>query len=55
MTEYGTGNQRVSIPTGTCFYPRSPSILCDRDGHHSGRHAAYNDNGKRIYWTDTPL
>lgn len=59
MIEYGTGNSRVAKPSGTCFYPRDAydpdSILCDRNGMHLGRHAAWNDNGKSVYWDKEPL
>lgn len=59
MIEYGTGNSRVAKPSGTCFYPRHvedlDSILCDRNGMHLGRHAAWDNSGRRVYWTDLPL
>lgn len=59
MIEYGTGNSRVGKPSGTCFYPRHVddlySVLCDRCEMHLGRHAAWDDNGKRVYWDKEPL
>lgn len=52
MIEYGHG---AASPGGTCFAPldseSDATILCDRDRHHLGRHAAWDDSkGRRIYW-----
>lgn len=57
MIEYGTNG--AASPGGTCYAPRwewfgGPQELCDRDRHHTGRHAAWRLEWRsRVYWPRT--